>query len=68
MMSEQSLTYLCRWCGGLHVGICPRVKAIECDANGVVRRIEFHDWSFQGRATVAKLEDFEQATKAAGWQ
>lgn len=35
---------VCQWCGtGMyHVGVCPRVKAIEYNQYGQVTRVEFH--------------------------
>lgn len=33
----------CKWCGRLHLEVCPRVKAIEYHENGTVKRVEFHD-------------------------
>lgn len=33
----------CQYCGMIHQSFCPRIKAIEYNADGVtVRRIEFH--------------------------
>jgi protein-disulfide isomerase len=32
----------CPHCGMIHQTTCPRIKAIEYGANGVVTRIEFH--------------------------
>lgn len=31
----------CQWCGMMHGGMCPSVKAIEYDQYGEVRRVEF---------------------------
>lgn len=31
----------CRWCGTLHGPMCPYVKALEFDAEGLVTRVEF---------------------------
>lgn len=35
----------CGYCGNhiQHIGVCPRVKAIEYHPNGSVKRVEFHD-------------------------
>jgi len=32
----------CPHCGFGHTGVCPRVKAIEYNPDGTVRRVEFH--------------------------
>lgn len=32
----------CPHCGMIHETTCPRIKAIEYNADGSVRRIEFH--------------------------
>jgi hypothetical protein len=35
---------LCRWCGRLHVGKCPRVKSIEyLDDGKTVKKVEFFE-------------------------
>ena len=34
----------CPYCGNIHDGVCPKVKAIEYHPNGTVKRVEFHDW------------------------
>lgn len=31
----------CQWCGCIHSGKCPQVKAIEYHPNGSVKRVEF---------------------------
>jgi hypothetical protein len=31
----------CQWCGGYHSTLCPRVKAIEYDDGGLIKRVEF---------------------------
>lgn len=31
-----------QWCGMLHDAACPRVKALELNEDGTVRRVEFH--------------------------
>lgn len=31
----------CQWCGCIHSGKCPQVKAIEYHENGTIKRIEF---------------------------
>lgn len=31
----------CPYCGNIHAGQCPRIKAIEYHENGTVKRIEF---------------------------
>lgn len=36
-------TPTCSYCGLLHTGTCPRVKAIEYHDNGLIKRIEFHE-------------------------
>jgi len=33
----------CPYCGMIHAGACPRVKAIEYFENGMVKRVEFKD-------------------------
>ena len=33
---------LCGHCGAVHMGTCPRIKAIEYFECGTVRRIEYH--------------------------
>ncbi len=35
----------CPWCGSvaLHAGVCPRVKEIEYDQYGLIKRVVFHD-------------------------
>jgi hypothetical protein len=33
----------CGWCGLIHGGTCPRVKAIEYHPNGQIKRVEFHE-------------------------
>jgi hypothetical protein len=27
-----------------HGGTCPRIKAIEYNSNGTIKRVEFHNW------------------------
>ena len=36
----------CPYCGGIHTGICRRVRAIEYDEDGKICRIEFHEWQY----------------------
>lgn len=31
----------CPYCGGLHIGLCPTVKAIEYYPDGTTKRVEF---------------------------
>ena len=31
----------CRYCGHIHGDLCPQVKALEYNADGSVRRVEF---------------------------
>lgn len=31
----------CRWCGMIHGPHCPMLKAIECYADGTIKRVEF---------------------------
>lgn len=31
----------CQWCGCIHSGKCPQVKAIEYHPNGSIKRVEF---------------------------
>ena len=31
----------CRWCGAIHQGECPRVKAKEFHPDGSLKRVEF---------------------------
>lgn len=31
----------CPYCGQLHKALCPRIKAIEFDAAGMITKIEF---------------------------
>jgi hypothetical protein len=31
----------CVHCGGIHATTCPRIKAIEYNADGTVKRVEF---------------------------
>lgn len=33
----------CQWCGMIHTGSCPRVKATEYYPDGTVKRVEFWD-------------------------
>jgi heterodisulfide reductase subunit C len=33
----------CGHCGGCHAGACPRVKSIEYNPDGTVRKVEYHD-------------------------
>ena len=32
----------CQHCGGWHTGVCPRVKSLEYDECGRIRRVEYH--------------------------
>jgi hypothetical protein len=32
----------CRWCGIVHIGVCPLVKALDFHPDGTVKRVEFH--------------------------
>jgi len=32
---------LCRYCGGHHAGVCPRVKSIEYFQDGSLKLIQF---------------------------
>lgn len=34
--------YQCGHCGTVHIGACPRIKAIEYHPNGTVARVEYH--------------------------
>lgn len=41
-MNSQTNPSACRWCGRMHGPLCPSVKAIEFEADGVtVKRVEF---------------------------
>lgn len=33
----------CPHCGNWHTGVCPRVKSVEYNPDGTVRRVEYHD-------------------------
>jgi hypothetical protein len=33
----------CFYCGNYHVGVCPRIKAMDYDGQGRVARVEFYD-------------------------
>lgn len=33
----------CKYCNMIHDGVCPRVSALEYDANGNLIRVEFHN-------------------------
>jgi hypothetical protein len=33
----------CIHCGNIHIGICPRIKAIHYRRDGSVERIEYHE-------------------------
>lgn len=44
-ISVARMSQPCGYCGGYHLAVCPRVKAIEYHPNGMVARVEFHaDW------------------------
>lgn len=50
------LLHPCKWCGHVHRGACPRVKAITYDAGtGVIKHIEFHDPAEQRLQVVCDL-------------
>ena len=36
----------CHYCGAYHVGVCPRIRSIEYDQYGCVKRVEFYDSTF----------------------
>ena len=40
-MTTANTSIRCPWCGGVHMELCPHVKAIDYYENGGVRRIEF---------------------------
>ena len=42
-MSTTSGIEVCAYCGMIHTGVCPRVKAIEYYPDGIVKRVEFVD-------------------------
>lgn len=44
-MSTSDASKKCGYCGGMvHVGVCPMVKAIEYQADGLtIKRVEFRD-------------------------
>ena len=59
----------CRWCGEMHSkGICPKVKAIEFEGDGVtVKRVEFmtprdcmpaNGWQYQGAAPAISVQPY----------
>ncbi len=31
----------CQWCGHIHQGVCPLVKALEYHEDGTLKRVEF---------------------------
>jgi hypothetical protein len=33
----------CFHCGGIHLGMCPRIKCIEYYPDGVIKRVEYHN-------------------------
>lgn len=44
---SESLNEACVYCSGpgsetIHLGVCPKIKAIEYDQYGFTRRVEFH--------------------------
>lgn len=42
-MTDSTVSYKrCRHCGGLHEGMCPRVKSVSY-ADGKITHIEYHD-------------------------
>lgn len=52
----------CRWCGGLHVRACPRVKKMTFHTDGsTVLEVEFWAESEWSDANVVWPEDLEEA-------
>ncbi len=39
----------CEWCDNVHVGICPRITAIEYYENGARKRVELLGTRLEGR-------------------
>jgi len=49
VMQRRFDTMMCDWCGGVHVGSCPRVAMIEYHDNGRVKQVTFKDrWDDSG--------------------
>lgn len=40
-VTTAAVAQLCEWCGVVHSGVCPKVKAIEYHLNGGIKRVEF---------------------------
>lgn len=59
----------CRWCGFMHTGQCPCVKAIEYYPDGVVKRVEFHDTAFRMAidSAATKLPDVTSVDSPPGY-
>ena len=43
-MSTSNSTANCPHCGLVHLTTCPRIKVIECYADGTIKRVEFHPY------------------------
>jgi hypothetical protein len=42
-------TMVCQFCGGVHIGVCPRVSAVSYYPDGRVKRAEFlQEWDDTG--------------------
>ena len=33
----------CRYCGNIHSGVCPLIKAMDFDESGALKRVEFFE-------------------------
>lgn len=49
-------TEACRYCGSLHVGMCPKVSAIDYYEDGSIKRVEFHAVQNASDATISPPE------------
>jgi hypothetical protein len=49
VMQRRFDTMMCEYCGGVHVGACPRVASIEYHDNGRVKHVTFREkWDDSG--------------------
>lgn len=62
--TAQTAAVYCNWCGAYHIGACWRVKSIEYNPDGTVKRVEFHD-PRSGRARGAVMDNDGQLEDAA---
>lgn len=45
----------CQHCGRVHTTTCPRIAAIDYDASGQIRRVEFHPPAHSGNRLKGKM-------------